>query len=268
MLPQIREFLTKNMDASYTVHCIGHSLGGAVATLAADWIKSNTGNRVKLYTFGAPKPGFEFFSRKLTTKLNPENIHRVYHSTDPVPMIPLYPFSHAPMPGKGHHIFSSDALMSADAHDMTKYVDSVGSFDWLQLNDPLPHSSQEKLVERWLQSERSLNPFNPKTWDWINAGLEYVLKKILKGAAVLMQSLFITGFTLADKIAWILKKGIDLSREAGSWVLRLMRKIMQALGMAVVKTVKELTRLFMQKILTRLLDKINSEAIRAVRNIS
>jgi hypothetical protein len=83
-----------------------------------------------------------------------------------------------------------------------------------------------------------------------------------------MQSLFITGFTLADKIAWILKKGIDLSREAGSWVLRLMRKIMQALGMAVVKTVKELTRLFMQKILTRLLDKINSEAIRAVRNIS
>lgn len=39
-----------------TIHCIGHSLGGAVATLAADWVKRTTHKHVELYTFGAPKP--------------------------------------------------------------------------------------------------------------------------------------------------------------------------------------------------------------------
>ncbi len=41
-----------------TIHCIGHSLGGAVASLAANWVKRTTKKNVVLYTFGAPKPGF------------------------------------------------------------------------------------------------------------------------------------------------------------------------------------------------------------------
>jgi len=266
MLPQIKTFLA-GQKGDITVHCIGHSLGGAVATLAADWIKNHKAWAVKLYTFGAPKPGFEMFSRKLTTKLGAANIYRVYHSTDPVPMIPLYPFVHAPVPGNGYHLLSSESLLSAEAeaHSMGRYIKSVGTSDWLAVGDPQPLSNNQKLVEHWLASDRSVNPFNPKTWDWINAGLQFVLKKVMAGSAAILQSLFVGGLTLADKVAWLLREGIDATKEAGEWVFRIMRKIIQALGIAVVDSVTELTRVFMRQILERLMQKINQEAVRAIR---
>ncbi|MGY5627453.1 lipase family protein [Vibrio cincinnatiensis] len=33
-----------------TVHCVGHSLGGALVHLTADWVKQRYKNRVCLYT--------------------------------------------------------------------------------------------------------------------------------------------------------------------------------------------------------------------------
>jgi len=54
ILPQLKIFLGENNQIK-SVHCIGHSLGGAVASLAVDWVKSNRGIPVTLYTFGAPK---------------------------------------------------------------------------------------------------------------------------------------------------------------------------------------------------------------------
>lgn len=38
MLPSIKEFVSANIDATSTIHVIGHSLGGAVAAIAADWL--------------------------------------------------------------------------------------------------------------------------------------------------------------------------------------------------------------------------------------
>ncbi|MEY4588296.1 MAG: hypothetical protein RL497_372, partial [Pseudomonadota bacterium] len=40
MLPQIQAFLLQHPTA-LMVHCVGHSLGGAVATLAADWVSQS-----------------------------------------------------------------------------------------------------------------------------------------------------------------------------------------------------------------------------------
>lgn len=148
MIQKIKTFLDDNTNGVSTVHCIGHSLGGAVATLAADWVKSHTLFTVKLYTFGAPKPGFEMFSRSLTSKLGASNIHRVYHSTDPVPMVPIYPFTHAPIPGNGYHLHSSESLLSAEAHNIAMYIISVGTTGWEAVGDPLPLSNNEELVER------------------------------------------------------------------------------------------------------------------------
>lgn len=266
MQPKIKEFLSRHTDAQ-RIHCIGHSLGGAVATLVADWVRAHTSKYVRLYTFGAPKPGFEMFSRNMTYRLGAENIHRVYHATDPVPMIPLYPFTHTPLPGWGYHLPSTESLLSAEAHSMGRYIASVGSSSWQTLAGPPPLSSNEREVERWLKSEKTLNPFNPKTWDWINAGLMLVLKKIMKGVAVLIQVPFIAAMTLADKIAWLLRKGIDMSTAVAEWVFRLMGKIAQALGMAVVKTVEALTQVVMKQILHRLMERIGNEAARAVRHL-
>ncbi len=61
MRQEIGRFVRRQIDDPQnpvqTIHCIGHSLGGAVATLAADWVKRTTRKHVELHTFGAPKPG-------------------------------------------------------------------------------------------------------------------------------------------------------------------------------------------------------------------
>ncbi|QUX93876.1 lipase, partial [Marinomonas sp. A3A] len=40
------------LNGNGVIHCVGHSLGGAVATLVADWIKVTYNKTVYLYTFG------------------------------------------------------------------------------------------------------------------------------------------------------------------------------------------------------------------------
>jgi triacylglycerol lipase len=74
MLPKIKEFINQHPKITGTVHCIGHSLGGAVATLIADWISSNKPNAVKLYTFGAPRPGLLSFAKRFTNKGTSEKL--------------------------------------------------------------------------------------------------------------------------------------------------------------------------------------------------
>ena len=49
MLPSIKNFIDDNKGNIENIHCIGHSLGGAIATLAADWVKTSLKRNVKLY---------------------------------------------------------------------------------------------------------------------------------------------------------------------------------------------------------------------------
>lgn len=103
MVSEISRFTAEHQTQG-TVHCIGHSLGGAVAALAAEWAYSNISKQVKLYTFGQPRVGMTLFSQALTQKLGAKNIHRVYHTTDPVPMVPIFPYVHNPLPGMAHEL--------------------------------------------------------------------------------------------------------------------------------------------------------------------
>ena len=96
IITELRKFIT-SLKGIHTIHCVGHSLGGAIATLAADWIKASGAKATaKLYTFGSPRVGLDMFTKKCTSRLLTSNIYRVYHQTDPVPMVPTWPFYHAP----------------------------------------------------------------------------------------------------------------------------------------------------------------------------
>lgn len=265
MKNSIDEFLNTHNDATGTVHCIGHSLGGAIATLAADWVSSK-GRNVKLYTVAAPKAGLEFFADYLTTKIQSKNIFRIYHATDVVPMIPVYPFAHTPFCEMGYQLPSS-SLISLSAHKMQNYINSIGNNSWSGLEAVSKKDIDDRSVERWLKSEKPLNPFDVRTWDWINAGLTLVLRKVVGFAIAGLQSPFMSSLTLADKIAWLLRKGIEISVESSKWVINLMKKIMQALCIRIVKTAKELTQAFMRHVLQRLLTRMAEEAMKAIRGL-
>ncbi|MGI2176557.1 lipase family protein [Shewanella ulleungensis] len=90
------------------VHCVGHSLGGAIANLAAVWIRSNYKIPVKLYTFGSPRVGFNAYAMQTETSLH--GIYRAVHRSDPVPMVPVWPFVHA---GKEYRLSTCVSLTGA-----------------------------------------------------------------------------------------------------------------------------------------------------------
>ncbi|PKG81058.1 hypothetical protein CXF85_20060 [Colwellia sp. 75C3] len=267
MLPQIRSFLAKN-KVTGTVHCIGHSLGGAVASLAADWLKKKAGKSVKLYTFGAPRVGTYFFAKSTTDNLKIENIHRVYHKTDPVPMVALFPFMQAPYNSSGHFLSSSELVFSGAAHKMGKYADSVRSKSWSALNNvPDEPYDVEWAIEQWLNSKRYTSADSSTFLRWAESALIYVLKKIGISVVAALQGAVMGVATLADKLAYILSKGIDLADNISYWVMRFMRRIMQALGMKVAKTKEELTRGVIRTALLRLTRKNYDNAQRAIRKI-
>ena len=141
MLPEIKQFVSE-AKITGTVHCIGHSLGGAVASLAADWASRTLSLPVKLYTFGQPRTGLSLHSLMLTQRMTSKNIHRTYHTTDPVPMVPVFPYVHSPLPGYGHSILSNNPILSGEAHRMDLYLDNVRNVsNWNQLpSSPLPNT--------------------------------------------------------------------------------------------------------------------------------
>lgn len=271
MLPQIKTFL-EGADIGATIHCIGHSLGGAVATIAANWIANNKPQTVKLYTFGAPKPGLMMFANSATRKIRKKNIFRVYHATDPVPMTPLFPYMHAPLPGFGHFIPSSEAIHTAAAHDITKYAKSVKDLTWNHLERRQPPYTVEHAVKSWLESKSTVHAGSWKIWEWINAGIIYVITKVIGVIAGPVQFGLMGALTVADTLAWILSKGLDFSQKTGlsdlgRWVFLLINKIMQVLGMGIPDETIEMTQVFLRRVLNKLTTRTNEEAKRAIAAI-
>ncbi|KAL6709011.1 hypothetical protein ACN47E_002138 [Coniothyrium glycines] len=71
---------------NYKVVATGHSLGGALASLAAGVLRTQ-GITVDLYTYGAPKIGLEGVSQALSSTSRGQSF-RVTHKSDPVPKLP------------------------------------------------------------------------------------------------------------------------------------------------------------------------------------
>lgn len=269
MLPSIREFIL-GLKTVKRVHCIGHSLGGAVATLAADWAARALKVPVTLYTFGAPRVGGYMFGHQFSNRFNSANCHRVYHKTDPVPLVPLYPYMHAPLGELGHYLPSTHTLTSGRAHAMKSYIESVEKNDGWSLLCARPEQpyTLEIGIEEWLKSKSPVNPASPTFWRWVDAAIIYVLKKVSVNALHAVQFGLIGAFTLADKIAYFLEKGIAIGESVSIWVERLMRKIMQAVGMSAAKGTKALTRGFMRFVLMRLTATANALARAAIQKLN
>lgn len=84
------------------------SLGGAAGALLADSLKDHT--NIYIYTFGAPRAGGIDHAIYISQKLGRDNIYRVYHDTDPVPMAPVFPYAHCPV-GKSGYLLKGSGMV-------------------------------------------------------------------------------------------------------------------------------------------------------------
>lgn len=70
---------------NYEIVMAGHSLGAALATLAAAEVRWK-GNRVMLYSYGSPRIGNPALATSLTAQTGN---YRITHTDDPIPKLPL-----------------------------------------------------------------------------------------------------------------------------------------------------------------------------------
>ncbi|GAB2515054.1 lipase family protein [Microbulbifer agarilyticus] len=235
-----------------TIHCVGHSLGGALATLTADWLKAKSGRDVKLYTFGSPRVGLEYFASNSKRRIGPENIYRVYHQTDPVPMVPTWPFHHIPDGGEGDFLLPSGLhLKPWEFHSMDRYIASTEAngklpVDWPVLKSRRPQDFLESSVEAWLKS-KSFVSFNLNTARLLSASILWVVKKLtnLLGISVVIAGS--TTFTLLDRLAILMSKGLELVKDVSIWVARLIKRMAAMLGI-VIRDGAEMTLRFIRQV--------------------
>ncbi|CAM4084831.1 lipase family protein [Roseateles saccharophilus] len=260
---EIFDFL-RNRNPS-RIHCVGHSLGGALAMLNADALSAQ-GLPVSLYTFGAPRTGDVFFSRSMTKRLGADHIHRVSATSDPVPMIPLFPFCHMPFDGAGN-VIQSTGLISVAAHNMKRsYIPGVRDRSWQTLADE-NHPDEEQNVKSWLEQaaegKGSILMGSASALTMIGKGLRWLLarlKDLLVGAVGVTLAV---SATLLDQLAWLLAKGAAASKEVAGQVTGLMKAIFRFLG-RVTMAVTDLTVGFLRWVLDLLFSSVRVVAERAL----
>lgn len=119
VLPFVTEALEKYPN--YKLVLVGHSLGGAVATLAGLDFKAR-GWHPRVTTFGEPRLGNKALNTYVDERFNitanheHNNFHRVTHAGDPVPLLPLEEWGYSM---HSEEIFIADGSLPASIADIS-----------------------------------------------------------------------------------------------------------------------------------------------------
>jgi hypothetical protein len=112
----VRDRVLAAASASGRVYVVGHSMGGALATLAAMEISGVSGASVACVTFGAPAVGDELFADAFNSRVG-QSV-RVVNALDPIPRSLSSQFAQT----RGLLLVSSTSL---NVHSMDAYAVSV-----------------------------------------------------------------------------------------------------------------------------------------------
>ncbi len=260
---QIREYL-KGRNPS-RIHCVGHSLGGALAMLNADYFTTLKIAPVSVYTFGCPRVGTEWFADSLTDRVGSANIFRLSHIADPVAMLPMFPFAHAPCRSHGYMIGAHTACpVSFGAHKMKdSYIELLKhGRGWDVLGegaDAMGHAE----INGWLHATSNGDRVQMYSAQALRE-IGRVLGWLLKQAFAIIGVAATVGFTLLDRIAWLLEQAIKVSVTFATYVTAMIRAIMKFLGRTAVAG-QELTVEFLRWVLGTLSRTVSGMARTAVR---
>lgn len=263
LMPGIKRSLTPYLstDSKMAVHCVGHSLGGALAHMTSDWIKSTYGNPALLYSFGAPRVGMDGFAYK--TSDNIEKIFRCTHGGDPVPMVPLWPFMHTT---PAEFRLDSGWMILPARHKMgyrgnPGYINTADSSSW----DTLKRASEQFLAGgvHLKESKSGLVSFTQYWAEKILGALITLLKAAGYYSLVVMQARISSVFTVYDFIARTMEKlaaaASDFVEDARGIISHVMRFVGMTLSMPAV-----LTYDFIRLVFNKMVKKLYGDAKKAI----
>ncbi|CAE6929190.1 Lipase (class 3) [Vibrio sp. B1FLJ16] len=266
--PQIRSFILSQSKMPKLVHCVGHSLGGALASLFSDWLKDEFSMRVNLYTFGTPRVGHESYARKSDhTNIN---IFRCTHGADPVPLIPLWPFQHAPYSGMEYRLDDSNGIYSQThgmgPHDNPGYINTANSLSW----DSLKQSSNQFLNKpiRLKFESRSQAAYNSYWASKLSAALTTLLKDAgpQHYRAIEIQARLSSGMTFYDQLARSVEKVAAVSGELAEQTKGLLGHMLVFSGRFIDK-INDLSAKFIRWVFDVTIGKLFKTAQRALSSL-
>jgi len=234
LLPQLRNEL-HGLGSTTNVHIVGHSLGGGIANLTADWCLKEKIGKVHLYTFGCPRVGTQEFASALTESLAPQNIYRVHHTSDVVSMLPLFPFVHAPLPGLACTVARGGLLgapISLSTHLMRTYIADVRNAEWETLRNAgtaalLDSQAQMELNQQLLLHSGGMH--STTILRAINSGIS----GMLQGAGDAICLSVAGGMTVLDRLSLALNRLSQQGME--SEVAGILTLALRFLGAPIVK---------------------------------
>ncbi len=246
-------------------HVVGHSLGGAMACLTAEYL-SSIGHNVELYTFGCPRVGNSAFSHALDRTVGLNSIHRVYHEADPVSMIPIYPFTPVSNSMIGHQLPWNGGTVSFAAHKMENYISSIKDSSWGSLPKAQNYeffSAADKWLEQVSSGAGSVKMLSCSALRQILRALDWILSSIGAAGAAL------AGFTLSgaavvvDVLAYLLYEGVLAAEKMAFYIKAFLNAILKFLGRE-IQSGENVTVAFIKYILNIFFRTISSSAVRAL----
>jgi hypothetical protein len=216
--PDLINFFKQNKPEM--VHCVGHSLGGALASISAEWLTYNNIAKPYLYTFGSPRVGFSSFASELTRNVEAKNIFRIHHNNDIVSLVPLWPFVHVPVPGESYCILNSP-YNPISAHYKDNYLKTIkGHTEWSTLQGKSNYTNSEELIINWLTGSKIM-ALTTYTINMIGSAVMYILKI----SGILLQNMFMPGMTILDQLSFALERAWKSTKEIAGYVVNLIKKI-------------------------------------------
>jgi hypothetical protein len=239
---QLNEFIKQqNLGFKPTaVHCMGHSLGGALANLNAAAC-AELGLNSYLYTVAAPRVGMVPYAEHLSKKMKAAHVYRVANEADIVTMVPCYPFVHSPYVHGTYLLEAGMLKINPMQHMLANGYGSMVNSSWKQMQS-LTQGKQQQL-------ENSLYPANNKKagqfeqlakmpdamfsgrlLKLINKAIHDMLSR-LGAQSLLSVSHYGTGaFTVLDQISEILARYAQASHKQAKEVAGMLNAIMVYLG--------------------------------------
>ncbi|MGR5163003.1 lipase family protein [Vibrio owensii] len=245
-----------------TIHCVGHSLGGALATLAANWISASPEfkGKVNLYTFGSPRVGMKSFSVNSSSRISSH--FRCVNGADPVTKAPVWPFYHVPYDGSEYILNRAQGLLPS-AHFMSEYSSYTQSATWDSLGLQKANSAFKRVVlnyENRLQAKPSA--------DWADKISAAILTLLIDGgfAATVfaLQSGGAAIATIYDAMARSMVKISELSSEFASRVKGLLGHMLVFAGKVAQIAIK-FTFPFIRWVFELVLGKLNTAVKAALK---
>lgn len=262
--PEINNYLKKNSPSH--IHVLGHSLGGAVACLTAEYLKL-LGNSVSLYTFGCPRVGDSLYSTAITQLIGDNNIHRVYHEADPVSMIPLFPFVPVSNKNNGYQLPWKGWTVSFYAHKMENYISSVGTSSW----QSLPRVQVKSFftdIDAWLEEVAEngggIKMLSCSALQQILRALRWILSAICDVSIMAAQFAASGAAVAVDILAYLLYNGCLLSVRIAGYVNSILKAILRFLGRA-INIGTNITVYFIRFVLDMFFRTISTAASQSVR---